>query len=250
MLNTGTDPLIFTSIAVAGDFSIHSSTCGSELPYYHSSCRFYVYFTPTAPGLRTGTLTFIDNAPDSPQVVSLAGTGIGQSDFSLSANPSAITISAGQEAQAIINLTPIAGFTGTLTLSCAGTPPRGACSLDPASVSLDGSNLVGVQVNVRTTARSAAPWSRLIRPQGKPQPVSHLFVALALMLLLAGSFVARARGQRRLTLLLALTSVLIWATCGGGGGGSTGTPAGTYSLTVTATSGALRRSVLFSVTVR
>ena len=34
-----------------------------------------VSFTPTATGSRTGTLSFVDDAPGSPHLVSLTGTG-------------------------------------------------------------------------------------------------------------------------------------------------------------------------------
>jgi hypothetical protein len=40
-----------------------------------ASCEVGVTFTPTQTGLRTGDLTFTDNAPNSPQSVGLSGTG-------------------------------------------------------------------------------------------------------------------------------------------------------------------------------
>jgi len=40
-----------------------------------ASCVVKVSFSPTQTGVRTGSLTFTDNAPDSPQTVSLTGTG-------------------------------------------------------------------------------------------------------------------------------------------------------------------------------
>ncbi len=39
------------------------------------TCEIKVTFHPTQTGLRTGAVTFTDNAPDSPQSVSLTGTG-------------------------------------------------------------------------------------------------------------------------------------------------------------------------------
>jgi hypothetical protein len=40
-----------------------------------ATCEIKVSFTPTQIGLRTGSVTFTDNASDSPQSVSLSGTG-------------------------------------------------------------------------------------------------------------------------------------------------------------------------------
>ncbi len=62
---TGTDP---------GDFGMPSNTCGSSLAA-NASCTVNVTFTPAASGSRTATLTFADSATNSPQSVTLTGTG-------------------------------------------------------------------------------------------------------------------------------------------------------------------------------
>lgn len=72
--NTGKANLKFTSIVASGDFSITTSTCTGQL-VVNGECVVYVAFTPTAIGARTGSLTFTDNAPNSPQTVPLSGTG-------------------------------------------------------------------------------------------------------------------------------------------------------------------------------
>jgi hypothetical protein len=77
MSNTGTATLNITSIVASGDFAISSSTCGSTLAV-SKSCKFKVTFTPTQLGTRTGAVTITDNAANSPQSVSLTGTGSAQ----------------------------------------------------------------------------------------------------------------------------------------------------------------------------
>jgi trimeric autotransporter adhesin len=62
------------STVISGEFVISSSTC-AILPST-KSCKIEVYFLPTQPGAQTGTLSITDNAPNSPQTVSLSGTGI------------------------------------------------------------------------------------------------------------------------------------------------------------------------------
>ena len=73
LTNYGTTALGITSIITSGDFSA-SNTCGSSLAVA-SSCTISTSFKPTQSGTRTGTVSITDNAPGSPQKVSLTGTG-------------------------------------------------------------------------------------------------------------------------------------------------------------------------------
>jgi subtilase family serine protease len=74
--NTGGSTATFSSISTSGDFGLKTvaTSCKSTLAA-GKSCVEKVYFQPTAKGTRTGTLQFSDNAPGSPQSVSLTGTG-------------------------------------------------------------------------------------------------------------------------------------------------------------------------------
>lgn len=74
--NTGTATLKISNIAITGDFALNTvaGQCGSTLGV-GKSCKEKVSFTPTQKGVRTGNLTFTDNAPNSPQSVPLSGTG-------------------------------------------------------------------------------------------------------------------------------------------------------------------------------
>jgi hypothetical protein len=73
--NNQSSTLNISSITTTGDFAQTSTTCGSTLAPA-SSCTIGIDFTPTATGLRSGALTFIDDAPNSPQTVSLTGSGV------------------------------------------------------------------------------------------------------------------------------------------------------------------------------
>jgi len=57
----------------SGDFA-QTNNCDGGLTV-GMSCTINVTFTPTAKGLRKGSLTISDSAPDSPHVVGLTGTG-------------------------------------------------------------------------------------------------------------------------------------------------------------------------------
>ena len=73
--NTGGATLDIANITISGDFAISANTCGATLAA-GASCSVSVIFTPKALGARTGTLTFTDNAANSPQTVGLSGTGV------------------------------------------------------------------------------------------------------------------------------------------------------------------------------
>jgi FG-GAP-like repeat/Abnormal spindle-like microcephaly-assoc'd, ASPM-SPD-2-Hydin/FG-GAP repeat len=71
--NTGGATLDITSI-VASRYFREVNTCESSLAA-GATCNIRVNFRPTGPGTDTGTLTITDNAPGSPQTVSLTGFG-------------------------------------------------------------------------------------------------------------------------------------------------------------------------------
>jgi hypothetical protein len=73
--NYGTATLNITGIAASTNFG-QTNNCVSPLAS-GASCTVSVTFTPTGSGTLDGTLSLTDNAPDSPQMVSLSG-GVGQ----------------------------------------------------------------------------------------------------------------------------------------------------------------------------
>jgi len=83
--NTGNADLNMQSASASGDFAISSDTCSGTSVSAGGMCTISVTFTPTQTGSLTGTLTISDNAADSPQQISLSGTGT-QPLLSLSTN--------------------------------------------------------------------------------------------------------------------------------------------------------------------
>lgn len=119
--NQGTATLNIASIVVSGEF-LQSNNCGASLAP-GASCTINVQFRPLALGTRNGTLSVTDNAPGSPQSVSLTGTGIGPT---ASLSPTSLDFG-GQRA----------GFptaTQRVTLSNTGT---GAMTISAITVSAD-----------------------------------------------------------------------------------------------------------------
>lgn len=71
--NSGNGPLTISSVTTADEFSA-TNTCGAIVAA-GGSCIFTVTFAPSSPDTQTGSLTITDNAPGSPHIVSLTGTG-------------------------------------------------------------------------------------------------------------------------------------------------------------------------------
>ena len=75
LTNTGTAPLSINSIATTGggQFSV-TSNCGTSLAA-NASCTLTVTFSPSFPETQTGAISITDDAPGSPQVLTLTGSG-------------------------------------------------------------------------------------------------------------------------------------------------------------------------------
>jgi Abnormal spindle-like microcephaly-assoc'd, ASPM-SPD-2-Hydin/Beta-propeller repeat len=79
--NMGSAALSISNVAASGDFSIQNGC--SSVAAAGGTCSIQVFFTPTATGNRTGTLTLTDNSAGSPHTISLAGA-VGLVDVSFS----------------------------------------------------------------------------------------------------------------------------------------------------------------------
>jgi hypothetical protein len=71
--NSGAVPLTISNISTAGDFS-QTNNCGTVVAA-GASCTLSVTYGPTIVGTSNGTLSITDNAGNSPQTVSLTGSG-------------------------------------------------------------------------------------------------------------------------------------------------------------------------------
>src|ERR1700683_985214 len=77
LTNTGNVALAITSITVSlsNGSSSQTNNCGTSLAA-GASCTVSLTWTPSSIGNMTGSLSFADNAPGSPQTVSLSGVGV------------------------------------------------------------------------------------------------------------------------------------------------------------------------------
>ncbi len=190
----------------------------------------------------TGTPANINYAGDGnynsgTAVIGGGGTG----SFTLSGAPSTLTISSGGSGSTTMNVTPAAGFTGTVNLSCsAGSSPL-SCSLAAPSVAVTGTTAVTDKLTVNSTASGALHIPA--NPANRWYAAGGAALAGILLIGLPGR---RRAWQRMLSLMLFFIAVGVVG-CGGSSGGSHG---GSYNVTVTATSGTLSQTSTVSVTVQ
>ena len=267
LTNSGNAPLSISSITATGDYAL-THNCVSPLAP-EATCTLSVTFAPTVAGGCGGMLSVADSAAGSPHTVALSGIG---QDFSLGAFTTARAVSPGMTARFNLLLMPQGGFSQTVSLTCSGAPAGATCSVRPSSVTPNGVNNVSVALEVVTTAPAAsAPRDgggrRSLPPGGWPVATTlALLGALALLASLASvAAVSHRRPMRApaspvrtpalqwVPLAVAVMLLALWTACGGGGGlyvRSGGTPAGTYTLTITATTSNLSHNTTVKLTVR
>jgi hypothetical protein len=187
---------------------------------------------------------------------------VGDLTFTLSVDgTSTQSVAAGGTATYQLAVAPTYGsFAGTVNFTVTGLPTGATATFSPSSIPANSGNKV-VSVQIQTAATTARLDST---PQasdgGKKAPL-----ALAILLLVGvGSMRKRARSLRGLlcmAILVLCGSMVLLIGCGGGsaasntgtggsgGTGTTGTPVN-YTLTITATSGAIHQSSTVTLTVQ
>jgi hypothetical protein len=94
--NSSTATASVSSVAATGDYS-QTNNCGTVAA--GASCTVNVSFRPTASGARSGVLTIVSNATNSPTSIALSGTGAGSPNTDLAAGKPASESSHNQNFQ-------------------------------------------------------------------------------------------------------------------------------------------------------
>ena len=174
LTNTGGSTLNISNVSVSGDFAIASKTCGMTVAP-DASCTVSVTFTPALIGVRHGTLTLTDNAPTSPQTVSLTGTGtqISLSPVSLNFGTVAVGTTSATKSVIVANVgsTPVTFADVSVTGTSAGDYQisAGTCS---ASLAAGGSCAVSVRFKPTVAGTRQATLRVADNGGGSPQAAS------------------------------------------------------------------------------
>jgi len=189
----------------------------------------------------------------------LAGNPMGLPNYSVAATPASATVTRGQSANFTLTATPQNAFAAQITLNCSGLPAATSCTFNPAAL-LPAGGPASSAVMITTAASSAAPDGNSARATPAPPVAAWLLLPLCACALF---FSVRRRAPLR-PATLALLILLLSLSCGGGGsvapppppppppppGGGTGTPPGSYAITIIATSGSIRRSFSVNLVVQ
>jgi len=213
-----------------------------------ANCTLSVTFTPTTTAAESATLVINDVSAGASlqQTVTLTGSGTasGTPDFTVSVSPASSSVTAGATANFTVTITSITGFNAAVTAACTGAPPASTCTLTPTSVTPAANATATISGTISTTLRTLAPPPRFFRAPPRFPVWLWGFMSCVLAILAAW---AATRRTRKLAFGFGVLSLLALAGCSGPAHG--GTPAGSYTVTVTATSGSLTHPTNFTLNV-
>jgi uncharacterized protein (TIGR03118 family) len=205
-----------------------------------------VYFTAGLAGETHGLFGGISN-----------GTTTGSTPtFGFSAGTGTASVTAGSSAQAIISVAPANAFAGTVTLACSGLPVGATCTFSPTQLSVAATASSTATVTIQTTKATAALEQPHVRRTHAVGITSALLLPFASVLIFRRrrTFGNAGNALRLLGVLLvfvATSGVIVG--CSDNGMATpiaTPTPAGTSTVVVTATSGAISQQASIALTVK
>ena len=211
--------------------------------------------TTLSGGVHSITATYAGNASFLPSSSTAVSETVLVPDYSIAANPSALTVKRGAKGTSVLTITPTGGFTGQVMFACSGLPQFTSCSFVPASVTLPGddvAHMVQFTLNAGAAVGAAVPVVASGRePFGGAAALALLspFSLLAIVpLTRRRKALARFCGWRSVQ-AMALGAVLLGMA--GCGSSSHQVPLGTSTITMTASSvgGSTHHTASITITI-
>ena len=250
--NTGDAAAAISGITISGanaaDFA-QTNNCPASLAV-GSNCTANLTFTPGVLGIRNAQFNVASNAAGSPATAALTGNGL---DFVITTPPGAptsATIVTGETITFPVSINNT-GAPTTITLGCTTNAPASTCTVQPSAVMAGNGIPVSADVIVGTTSCVwTAPYSG--RRTLPPVDFRLLLAYTWLLMMLAAILWRRVPQGRRAHAVLVL--LLLWTGLAAGCSGEAeqfgfGTVPGTYTITVSAVSGASTQTQIFTITV-
>ena len=223
------------------------STAGTQVLTLAASTSAAITSSPA-------TVTITGTSGSLTAATSIAATVIAPPFGPGTGGTTSLTVTPGATAgnTATVSVAGTSGFSGTVNLTCnvttsmTGVNDMPTCSLNPASLTVNGTGTQTSTLTVNTTgATSAANGTRMLFWPSAGGTAFALIFFIALP--------KRRRNWLALVVLLAFAASISAVGCGGGsgssgggggtGGGNPGTTPGTYTVTVTGTSSAISATV-------
>jgi hypothetical protein len=182
--DTGTADLFFSNVNITGDsldYTITSDGCVGLTLAPGQSCPTSVTFSPTTTGTRTATLTFTDNAANSPQTVPLTGTGTGTPSLpqidtqGLVCTGGVCSLTSTNTFVSNFFATPFVATGGSSPYTWSGAQVPSWLTLTPAgelygTPTATGTSTFTVTVTDATGATATGTFSLTVSPQPAPSP--------------------------------------------------------------------------------
>ncbi len=162
--------------------------------------------------------------------------------FSISSNPTSLSIAQGGNGTATLTLTPVGNYTGTIALNCTGLPAFSSCQFLPATITFTGNNVAqAVQLTVFTLNAHAVAGASASELLWLPAGMLVCLIAL------------RRRRLGRSLLMLALAAFALAGITGCGSSATFITPTGNNTVTISATgtngAGVTTQTAVITVTI-
>jgi uncharacterized repeat protein (TIGR01451 family) len=211
-----------------------------------------VDLTPTIPVINpqiTG-VSGVVSANGGPVVSTATQPPANITDFQIGATTPA-TITAGQITSSQITLTPAPTYTASISVTASGLPTGATATFNPVSpIAMSGTSPATTTLSIATTARPVTTGSLL---RGHSLYAAWLPVGgLSLLGLGLGAGYQRRRWLAGALLGLIAGVLLLQGACGGSSKSTTttgGTPAGSYPITITGSSGTISHNATVQLVV-
>jgi len=166
-------------------------------------------------------------------------------DFTMSPASMSLSVQRGGQASEVLTFGAQGGFSGTIALACSvgGPAPMPTCGISPASVTPGTIATLAVKASALSASRNAPWFEQGARLYAAWLPLGVLGCVLAM------GFDKKRRRMWALCILIVATTIFP-AACGSGSSMPPPPVAQSYTVTVTATSGALQHLTAISVTVQ